>query len=606
MSSPAVGVANDVSTASTAAMAAVVAATASAAAAAAAATATAVTSATTPPAITKEPLAIATSTPAAASTASVPAAVGAAAPEVEAIEIPPGRLQGKYAEEQARQREDQIIMLREQARLDGTARSRKRFAEEGQEVTARPDDDKDDKGKSERSYLAVLVGQLQRQLQSQQLEARQNGEALQLEISQLAARNRSLSKQFEDATDQELADVEAQLADRSPAPRQLQVYVRRLAQLLVAAKRARQQLEEELEKSKRVAASRLDQLAVEREQWHREREAVIVEQRRRDKTEEILRRQLAAQEWPDVKERRQPRQGYVPERVVRPEGPRNGRAPETRSRRPPDDHRVPPSGLNAANLNALQDRVIAPIFASHSSASSDSDNSDNSSAGSSSAATATRKRMCSNLAAVFGDAPLPKIPGVGWYFRLRINTVSTGWVGGFGIGVTLSTPLALAVLPDRAKNVPRSWIAGYWGRAFANGHEQLSSWQPQSLKAMDEVGFLVNFEGECSVYVNDEERCRFADPAVPVKSIPDIELTALIDVSAAATSVTFLNGAPPPPSAKRGRLRTLIPKAVPKRTAARPSSASRPAPRQTPGGVSGARNRPAVVPQLALHNLPAL
>lgn len=150
-----------------------------------------------------------------------------------------------------------------------------------------------------------------------------------------------------------------------------------------------------------------------------------------------------------------------------------------------------------------------------------------------------------NLCAVFGDSPLQRIDDVGWYFRLRINSVSAGWVGGFGMGVTLSSPLQLTGLPDRAARVPRSWLAGYWGRTFANGQERLSSWKPQALRPGDEVGFLVDLAGECTIFVNDEERCRFADPPIPVKSQTDFELTALIDVAATATSVTFLDGAPP-------------------------------------------------------------
>lgn len=201
------------------------------------------------------------------------------------------------------------------------------------------------------------------------------------------------------------------------------------------------------------------------------------------------------------------------------------------------------SDLSSALMESSMPQAHSPASSSRSVSSYSG-----SSTGSSSIATATR----SNLCAVFGDAPLVKMAGVGWYFRLRINSTNTGWVGGFGIGVTLSSHHALSTLPDRAARVPRSWLAGYWGRTFSDGHELPSNWKPQSLRPMDEVGFLVNLEGECSVFVNDEERCRFANPSVPVKTAAEPELYALIDVSAAATSVTFLNGAPPPPSAKRG------------------------------------------------------
>lgn len=177
--------------------------------------------------------------------------------------------------------------------------------------------------------------------------------------------------------------------------------------------------------------------------------------------------------------------------------------------------------------------------------------------GSSSAATATHKRSHAQLCAVFGDAPLQKIVDVGWYFRLRILSVNTGWVGGFGIGITLSTPSALATLPERASRVQHSWLAGYWGRTYSNGVERLIEWKPQDLCQNDEVGFLVTTEGECVVYINDVERCRFGDPPVPVKPslCPDgePELTALIDVTpTTAACVEFLNDAQPPASASAG------------------------------------------------------
>ncbi|CAE8633658.1 unnamed protein product, partial [Polarella glacialis] len=37
------------------------------------------------------------------------------------------------------------------------------------------------------------------------------------------------------------------------------------------------------------------------------------------------------------------------------------------------------------------------------------------------------RRVTRSLCAVFGDRPLDKIPGVGWYFRLTINSVTPNW-----------------------------------------------------------------------------------------------------------------------------------------------------------------------------------
>jgi hypothetical protein len=136
---------------------------------------------------------------------------------------------------------------------------------------------------------------------------------------------------------------------------------------------------------------------------------------------------------------------------------------------------------------------------------------------------------------VFGDTPLPKIPDVGWCFRKRITWVDPHRVGEFGIGVTLTTPAGLATSPDRASRVPNSWMAGFWGRTYSNFNERPSDWKPQELKRDDELCFLVTLEGECVVYVNERECCRFGDPHVPVTMQDEPELTVLIAPGGATT-----------------------------------------------------------------------
>jgi hypothetical protein len=91
--------------------------------------------------------------------------------------------------------------------------------------------------------------------------------------------------------------------------------------------------------------------------------------------------------------------------------------------------------------------------------------------------------------------------------------------------------------------------AGRRARTIAEGLERLCEWKPQEdLQQGDEVAFLVTLEGECVLFINDEECCRFADPLVPVTTLPEVHLTALIDFSSTAASATFLTGAPLPPS----------------------------------------------------------
>jgi len=201
---------------------------------------------------------------------------------------------------------------------------------------------------------------------------------------------------------------------------------------------------------------------------------------------------------------------------------------------------------------------------SHSSCSSSyATSSDESSTGSSSAAAGTNRpcwsgRSSSPAMRPIGESPLPKIHGVGWYFRVRVDSAA-GWAGGlsFGIGVSLASCKAQQRPHNCRKGGHRSWAAGYWGsmaagrraRTIAEGLERLCEWKPQEdLQQGDEVAFLVTLEGECALFVNDEECCRFADPLVPVATVPEVHLTALIDFSSTAASATFLKDAPLPPS----------------------------------------------------------
>lgn len=157
--------------------------------------------------------------------------------------------------------------------------------------------------------------------------------------------------------------------------------------------------------------------------------------------------------------------------------------------------------------------------------------------------TATRTKGCRQCV-VLSDQPIEHFPGHGWYFELRINEVVTGWVGGLGIGVSLMSPSQITCLPDRAWRVPRTWIAGYWGRMFANGTQFIIDWKPQDLAVGDTVGFQVTPTGECVVYVNSISKVVFNSLPVPLEG-DNTELTACVDVFASASSVTLVDAHPP-------------------------------------------------------------
>lgn len=490
---------------------------------------------------------------------------------------------------------------------------------------------------SPRSALTARIMELQRELREREEDAQYVEENLRAQVARLEGRCEQLEQQqHRAALAEELAAIEQDLSLVCTGPGNggtpLHENFKRIVERINLLTRDRQQLEEELKAAESRAGQQCNQFRYEREEWRRERETLLADHRRRDKTESDLRRQMAAVQERldsmqlDATERARERHDFqtrlqeITEKsraerekheaqhlgrskqleeqvaqqaqevsrlhyeVQRLEGERAEACSRlARLQQQLAQQKLVPAaaaeraverqhsgkgrgrggrGLAAggrrgaaAATNGHSDHVVISTCSdvagvlSHAASASSLCSSDASSTGSSSVEATTRKRACSvNLSAVFGDAPLAQLPGVGWYFRLRIDSVSSGWVGGFGIGVTLSSPVALFSLPDRAARVPHAWLAGYWGRTFSNGHECASGWQPQSLRPGDEVGFLVDLAGECAVFVNDEERCRFADPPVPVGSLPNLELRALIDVAATATTVTFLNGAPPPPS----------------------------------------------------------
>lgn len=135
-----------------------------------------------------------------------------------------------------------------------------------------------------------------------------------------------------------------------------------------------------------------------------------------------------------------------------------------------------------------------------------------------------------------GAAPLPKIEGVGWYFRLQLGASIGSGNCAFGIGVSLGLGSA-----------GRRWVAGYWGESGRQRiHEEMEcyfEWHPHGLREGDEVAFLVNLKGRCFVFINGQECCQFADPPVPVTATDEVELSALVDSSA---PVTFLGNSPLP------------------------------------------------------------
>jgi len=163
---------------------------------------------------------------------------------------------------------------------------------------------------------------------------------------------------------------------------------------------------------------------------------------------------------------------------------------------------------------------------------------------------AERTRGCRQSVAI-GSGPLPP-HAWGWFFEVEVLETVTGWVGGLGIGVTTTPPGQLRRVPDKAWRLPRSFIVGYWGCIFVDGHERRTAWGADSLCAGARVGVLVtnNGRGDLIVFVNQR----------PVVSVPGAlaggeaetpiwqePLYPVVDVFAATRAVVLSRHAMPPP-----------------------------------------------------------
>jgi hypothetical protein len=345
-------------------------------------------------------------------------------------------------------------------------------------------------------------------------------------------------EQFKDEKDQWTQEKEMNIAENEKLQKVEQVLNQQIATLQERIEVMRRK-EEELEKERSQLRSQANELQMQLQRGTEEgeidlqrreqdleksssalhREVVQLREEKQRLTSEVKEGELRVQQLQSSVEKLEERQRFFPDKKTNSSNPRLGR-------------NAAPSPAPSSTSSRGSARFSTRIKGQNCTVSFDG-------------ATATRTKGCRQCV-VLGDSPLELHVGCGWYFELRINEVVTGWVGGLGIGVTLTRPGSLPCLPDRAWRVPNSWIAGYWGRMFGNGQQHLIDWKPQELKASDRVGFLVNLKGECIVYVNDEVRVHFTESKIPVNPIgKGAELTALVDVFASAASVTLIDANPP-------------------------------------------------------------
>jgi len=122
-----------------------------------------------------------------------------------------------------------------------------------------------------------------------------------------------------------------------------------------------------------------------------------------------------------------------------------------------------------------------------------------------------------------------------------VDETVEGWVGGLGIGVACTDWSELRRVPDKAWRLPNTYIVGYWGRIFANGEEQETSWRSDTLQPGARVGLMV-LDGGLIVFVNGEVVVR----ADGLLGSPRGPFYPVVDVFAATRMITLNKNCRPP------------------------------------------------------------
>jgi len=159
---------------------------------------------------------------------------------------------------------------------------------------------------------------------------------------------------------------------------------------------------------------------------------------------------------------------------------------------------------------------------------------------------ATRTRGC-RQSVLLGSSPLPR-RDAGWYFEVEVLETVEGWVGGLGIGVTLTSPGSLRRIPDKAWRMQDTFIVGYWGCVFLNGKERRTHWRADTLPSGARVGLLVSGDGagDLCVFV-DGTLVVLVPGALAELAVPGAEFFPVVDVFAATLKVALQPQSLPPP-----------------------------------------------------------
>ena len=114
---------------------------------------------------------------------------------------------------------------------------------------------------------------------------------------------------------------------------------------------------------------------------------------------------------------------------------------------------------------------------------------------------------------------------------------------GMAVGFTTSDPNALGVYPNRLRDIPHTWVAGYGGSVFDTDAKKIEDCDFKLVNPQqgDHIGVSVHTNGHVVIYVNKiVEYSGFWQPALASQS-----LYALVDMGKAVHEVKFMKGAEP-------------------------------------------------------------
>lgn len=135
----------------------------------------------------------------------------------------------------------------------------------------------------------------------------------------------------------------------------------------------------------------------------------------------------------------------------------------------------------------------------------------------------------------------------GWYFEITVREVVQGWTGGLGIGMTQTAPEQIKHVPDKAWQIPSTYVAGYRGSAFIGGIERRVPWCSDGVQVGTRVGALITSKGhgDFIVFVDGKPVVR-VDKAVSVESEGSERFYPIVEVFAAIRVITLSKFATPP------------------------------------------------------------